>query len=330
VKALGGGAVALVAVLMLLVRPLNVLVGTWRTGLSWRERAFLSWVAPRGIVAAAVSSVFAQRLDEAGISGGAQLRAMVFLVIAFTVVVQGLTAPAVASALGLRRPSADGYAILGANDIGVALARVLRDAGERVALVDSNPAHCERAAAAGLECVHGSGLDPRVQERLELDTRAGCIGATTNEEVNLLFARRARREHRVPKAWAAVQQGHLGIDERTVLDAGAQTLFGQAQDLDLWLGRLAEGEAQLAWWRAGPAPPTPPTADEAHFLPLAVRRGARVVPVDDGRGRPAAGDRVFLVVAKAATGALRDLGWQPEPTRLASPDEGASKDDPDG
>lgn len=324
VRALGIRALALVALLMLLVRPLNVLVGTWRAGLSWRERAFLSWVAPRGIVAAAVSSVFAQRLDEAGLSGGSQLRAMVFLVIALTVVVQGLTAPAVASALGLRRPSADGYAILGANDIGLALASVLRDAGERLALVDSNPAHCERAAAAGLECVHGSGLDPRVQERLELDTRAGCIGATTNEEVNLLFARRARKEHRVPKAWAAVQQGHLGIDEKSVRDAGAQTLFGQAQDLDLWLGRLAEGEAQLAWWRVGTPPPL---AADARFLPVAIRRGSRVVPVDEGQGRPAAGDRLFMIVAQAAAGALRDLGWQSESPWRASTRAGASRAD---
>jgi NhaP-type Na+/H+ or K+/H+ antiporter len=310
VRALGAGALALVAVLMLLVRPLNVLVGTWRADLSWRERAFLSWVAPRGIVAAAVSSLFAQRLDEAGLSGGAQLRAMVFLVIALTVVVQGLTAPAVASALGLRRPSADGYAILGANEIGLALATVLRAAGERVALVDSNPAHCERAVAVGLECVHGSGLDPEVQERLELDTREGCVGVTTNEEVNLLFARRARKEHRVPKAWAAVQEGHLGIDERTVRDAGAQTLFGQAEDLDLWLGRLADGEADLGWWIA---PERPGEATAATFLPVAVERGSRVLPVDSEQGRPAGGDRVFMAVAVGAVAGLRELGWQPEP-----------------
>jgi NhaP-type Na+/H+ or K+/H+ antiporter len=309
VRALGLRSLVLVAVLMLLVRPLNVLVGTWRAGLSWQERAFLSWVAPRGIVAAAVSSVFAQRLDEAGVSGGSQLRAMVFLVIALTVVVQGLTAPAVASLLGLRRPSADGYAILGANDIALALGNALRDAGERVVLVDSNPAHCERAAAAGLQCVHGSGLDPQVQEQLELDTRAGCVGATTNEEVNLLFARRARKEHKVPRAWAAVQEGHLGIDEKIVREAGAQTLFGQEQDLDLWLGRLADGEAQLAWWRVG-RPPTSAAGPE--FLPVAVRRGVRVVPVDEDHGRPVSGDHLFLVVAEAGAERLRGLGWERE------------------
>jgi NhaP-type Na+/H+ or K+/H+ antiporter len=308
VQALGGRGVLVVVVLMLVVRPLNVLAGTWRSGLTLREQAFLSWVAPRGIVAAAVSSVFAQRLDEAGVSGGAQLRALVFLVIAFTVVLQGLTAPAVASALGLRRPSADGYVVLGANEIGRALAAAFRDAGERVVLVDSNPAHCEHATAAGFDCVHGSGLDPQVQERLEIDTRAGCIGVTTNEEVNLLFARRARKEHRVPGVWAALQREHLGIDEEALHAAGVRTLFGEAQHLDLWLARLAEGEAEVGWWAA------PATASGVPFggvaLPLAVERGGRVVPVDEDGRHPVGGERMLLAVVTAGRDVLRARRWR--------------------
>ena len=306
VRALGPRGLLLVAVLVLLVRPLNVLIGTWRAGLTARERAFLSWLAPRGIVAAAVSSLFAHRLDEAGVSGGGQLRAMVFLVIAVTVVVQGLSAPAVAAALGLRRPTNDGYVILGANPIGVALARVLRGAGERVALIDSNPAHCETAREAGLECVHGSGLDPVVQQAVELDTRAGCVGVTTNEEVNLLFARRARKDHRVPRGWVAVERGHIGIDAEAVRTAGAHVLFGAPQQLDLWLGRLATGEARPGWWRAARGGAA---LDGVEALPVAVRRGGGVMPVDEKRGRPDAGDAVYLVATAQAASMLREAGW---------------------
>ena len=72
--------------LMFVVRPLNVLACTVHSNLSWREKAFLSWVAPRGIVAAAVASLFAERLDQTGGEIGGQLRALVFLVIAATVV----------------------------------------------------------------------------------------------------------------------------------------------------------------------------------------------------------------------------------------------------
>jgi NhaP-type Na+/H+ or K+/H+ antiporter len=320
VWALGVRGLVLVAVLVLLVRPLNVLAGTWGAGLTGRERAFLSWLAPRGIVAAAVSSLFAHRLDDAGISGGGQLRAMVFLVIAVTVVAQGLSAPAVAGALGLRLPTNDGYVILGANLLGRALARALRDGGERIVLVDSNPAHCETARAEGLECVHGSGLDPEVQQSAELDTRAGCVGLTTNEEVNLLFARRARKDHRVPRAWVAVEREHLGIEADSVEAAGAHVLFGGAQHLDLWLGRLATGEARLGWWRPPRGVAVP---EDGEALPIARRRGRQVVPVDEKRGQPGAGDGLFVALTDEIAAALREAGWTAE-SETAPPSTGNS------
>jgi NhaP-type Na+/H+ or K+/H+ antiporter len=108
VRALGWAGLATVLVLMFVVRPLNVLAGTFGSDLSWRERAFIAWLAPRGIVAAAVSSLFAQTLTREGMPGGTELRALMFLVIAVTVVVQGLTGGLVAGRLGLRRPSDSG------------------------------------------------------------------------------------------------------------------------------------------------------------------------------------------------------------------------------
>ncbi len=90
--------------LMLVVRPLDVGVCTLGSELDVREKTFLSWLAPRGIVAAAVSSLFARRLAEAGVEGGEALVALVFLVIAATVLVQGGTVGLVAERLGLRLP----------------------------------------------------------------------------------------------------------------------------------------------------------------------------------------------------------------------------------
>ena len=206
VRALGWAGLATVLALMLLVRPLNILAGTMGSDLTWREKVFLSWLAPRGIVAAAVSALFAQSLDEAGRPGGAELRALVFLVIAVTVVVQGLSGGPVASWLGLRRRSDHGFVLLGANPIARAVGKALGDAGEEVVLIDSNPDACRAAENEGFRVLHGSGLDPGIHLKAALDTRAGCLGVTSNEEVNLLFARRARKDfnlnlHEISQAW---------------------------------------------------------------------------------------------------------------------------------
>jgi NhaP-type Na+/H+ or K+/H+ antiporter len=283
VAGLGWAGAGLVAALMLVVRPLNVLAGTWGTDLTWREKTFLGWLAPRGIVAAAVSSLFAESLEQEGIAGGSELRAMVFLVITATVLVQGLSGGLVANLLGLRRPSNRGYVILGANALGLALARALGETGEEVLLIDSNPQACGEAAAEGFLTLHGSGVDHGVQERAELDTRAGCIGVTTNEEVNLLFARQAKKDFKVPRVWVALRRGHLGIDEESVHRFGGHVLFGQPRRTDRWRLRLEQGDAAVEGWLYNGAKPSRLAGGDIgqRLLPLAVRRGRSVLPVDE-------------------------------------------------
>ncbi|MEH1823075.1 MAG: sodium:proton antiporter [Nostoc sp.] len=102
VFALGWGSVLTVLVLMLIVRPINILISTWNQGFNWQQQLFLSWVAPRGIVAASLASLFAVSLTKQGINGGDSIKALVFLTIMMTVFFQGLTAAWVASLLDLR------------------------------------------------------------------------------------------------------------------------------------------------------------------------------------------------------------------------------------
>jgi NhaP-type Na+/H+ or K+/H+ antiporter len=319
VAGLGWPGVGLVAALMFAVRPLNVLAGTWGTDLSWREKTFLGWLAPRGIVAAAVSSLFAETLQQEGIAGGSALRAMVFLVIAATVLVQGLSGGLVAALLGLRRPSNRGYVILGASPLCRALARALGAAGEEIVLIDSNPQACEDAEAEGFQALHGSGLEHAVLERAELDTRAGCLGVTTNEEVNLLFARQARKDFKVPRVWVALRRGHLGVNAEAVHRLGGHVLFGRPRAIDLWTLRLEEGEAAVESWLYDGADPVSGTELMdgnlgSRLLPLAVSRSRRVSPVDEELSFQK-GDQVCLAVAREgrteALEGLRQRGWLP-------------------
>ena len=98
---LGWGGVTCVLVLMLIVRPVAVSLATIGLPLDGRERLFLGWLAPRGIVTAAVASLFSIRLEQAGVLGAGRLQGLVFLTILMTVGLQGLTAQPLAKALGL-------------------------------------------------------------------------------------------------------------------------------------------------------------------------------------------------------------------------------------
>jgi NhaP-type Na+/H+ or K+/H+ antiporter len=140
VRALGWPGVATVAVLMCVIRPLNIWYSTRGSGLTWQEKLFLSWLAPRGIVAAAVAALFAHSLNSHGVPGGRELQALVFMVIGVTVLAQGLTGGPVARRLGLRRASDRGWVILGANELGHTIGRLLRDSNEEVVLRIARPA----------------------------------------------------------------------------------------------------------------------------------------------------------------------------------------------
>jgi len=317
VLGLGTAAWLVVVVLMLVVRPVGVLACTARAGMTWREKAFMSWLAPRGIVAAAVATLFYERLTEAGVSGGEEMRALVFLVIAVTVIFQGLSGGFVARALGVRRSSNNGYVILGADGIGRALARLLRDAGEDIVLVDANSEACQRAQEDGFRVLFGNAFDERILRSAELDTRKAVIATLTNGAVNLMFAEKARGEYKVPKAYVALQRGSFTADQ--VRETGASVLFGDETDLDLWGVRLRRGTAALTRWRfAGREDEGDddrlgvPKEAQNMLLPLAVRDGDDVLPLH-GRSKIDEDIEVFWLVFNEREGEAREWlsarGW---------------------
>lgn len=277
VLALGWRGLITVAVLMFVVRPLDVWICTRGSGLSWRKVTFLAWLAPRGIVAAAVASLFAIELAHAGFEGGTQLEAMVFLVIATTVTVQGLSGNLVASLLDVRRTGRNGFLILGANPLAILLAQVLRESGARATLVDTNVEGCRQAERAGLEVIIGNGLDEETLIQAQADSREGCVAVTPNESVNYLFAQKIRRQFAGPAVYVALQASDSGVSRDLVDALDAHTLFGGERDLYGWLGLVRREQHVLLRCRyAGPgkAPLRFEPDTGALFLPLvAIRQG---------------------------------------------------------
>lgn len=325
VVALGWPGVATVVAMMLVVRPLSVGLGLLGTDLTLRERAFVAWLAPRGVVAAAVASLFAQRLAQQEVPGSLEFQALVFLVIATTVVVQGGLAGPVASFLGVRERERKGFAIVGANPLGRAVARTLGDAGEEVVLIDTSESEGRRARRDGLTVVQG---DARRDESLlaaELPRRRGTVAVTPNPSVNLHVIGVARTRHGVERAAVVLSRLHGGTDEAQVHDAGAGILFGHPVDVEFWSHEFRTGAADVSRWRferdAGEGAPGPGGGAwreraDLQVLPIVLIREGRVEPVTDRlEFRP--GDEVYFAwpyAAGAAAGRwLGERGWVPVP-----------------
>lgn len=186
----GVGAIIFLIALLFIVRPASVFVSTIGSKLTWRERAFLAWMAPRGIVAAAVTSVFALALEEQGNQQARLLVPIVFSVIIGTVLVYGLSGGVLARSLGLADPNPQGLLILGGGSFGSELAQVVQNCGFRTLLVDTNRENILAAQMAGVNTHFGSILGEDTLEKLDLSGLGRLIALTSNDEVNSLAVHR--------------------------------------------------------------------------------------------------------------------------------------------
>ena len=153
---LGWISIAFVAVLVVIARPLAVALSTLGSSLKRNERAFLAWMAPRGIVAAATSSTFALGLSSAGVGGGSEnLVPITFVVIVATALVYGLSGLPVARALGVSSTGPGGVLIIGASGVERAIARALSQRGVPSVIWTTNPEHQKAASDEGLTVYRG-------------------------------------------------------------------------------------------------------------------------------------------------------------------------------
>jgi NhaP-type Na+/H+ or K+/H+ antiporter len=182
------GSLLFLASLILVVRPVAVAAATWGSRFTWRERVFIAAMAPRGIVAAAVVSVFAIELTEIGHAEAARLIPLIFLVIVGTVGVYGIVTPLLARALAVAQPNATGILFIGASPWVRDVAQLLVSADVQVLLADSNWTNVSAARSAGLPAFYGNMLTESALEEIEfkLDGIGHLLALTPNDEVNAL------------------------------------------------------------------------------------------------------------------------------------------------
>ncbi|OAG28393.1 cation:proton antiporter [Thermodesulfatator autotrophicus] len=172
--------------IIFLVRPIAVFCSTIKSGLSLREKLFLSAVSPRGIIAAAVSSLFAIHLSEYGFPQADKLVSLVFLVIMGTVVINSFFLKPLANFLKVSQPDPQGVLFVGAHDWAREMARKIHEEGFEVLLVDTNWFHIKLAEQEGLPHFYASVFSDCVLEEIEFEGIGKLFALTGNDEVNSL------------------------------------------------------------------------------------------------------------------------------------------------
>ncbi|MFC4261038.1 cation:proton antiporter [Marinobacter lacisalsi] len=183
---LGWGLVAVLAILILVARPLSIVLSAMGTRLNWREKLFLSWIAPRGIVAAAVSALFAFQLENQGYQDAGTLVPLVFMLIIVTVTLQSLTARPIAKALGVAEPAAYGFLILGANSGARAIAQALQKNEIPVVLTDTNWENVRQARMDGLKVYFGNPTSEHASTHLDLTGVGKLLVISPYKQLNSL------------------------------------------------------------------------------------------------------------------------------------------------
>jgi len=184
---IGWPELAFLAALVLVIRPLSVAVSTFGSELEWRERAMVAFVAPRGIVAAAVASIFALELAHAGYEAY-QLVSLTFMVIIGTVAIYGLGSRPVARLLGVSKPDPQGILFVGAHPWALRIAGAVQREGFNVCLADTNYSNIADARMEGLPTYFGSTLTEAALDTIDLDGIGRVLALTANDEVNSLTA----------------------------------------------------------------------------------------------------------------------------------------------
>ena len=190
IRQIGWVSLAFVAVLVLVGRPVAVGLSTMRSALDLRERAFIAWMAPRGIVAAATSTTFALGLSQAGVGGGAdKLIPITFIVIVATALLYGLSGAPVARALGVAHTGPGGVLLIGATAVARAIGRALQDGGLTVLVWTRDDERAAAAAADGLTVYRGDPTeDAAADAPSDLDQVEYALAVGDDEALNAMIA----------------------------------------------------------------------------------------------------------------------------------------------
>lgn len=274
------------ALVVFLLRPIVVFLSTWNSeNVSLREKLFISWISPRGIVTAAIASIFALdltqntdiklSLDE--VFQASMLLPMTFLVILGTVVLQSLTAAPLARLLNVQQTEASGVIFLSAAEPARFLARFLKSKGIDVLLYDTSQINIRDASREGLEVAQDNVMDEQTRERLDLVHYGQFYGMTQNVEINTLAGNLFSKELGKNRVFRLISKPEMKLQEK---DLQANMLFQGKMDFGGFLD-LIRKKPEIKEKALGTKQEVEQFLSEAERLPLFIFRKdkKRYVPV---------------------------------------------------
>jgi CPA1 family monovalent cation:H+ antiporter len=188
-QSIGLSSLLFVAVVLVAVRPLTILIATFKAPMRWQDKVLMAWVAPRGIVAAATASIFGPALVDAGYPEAQILMPLVFLVILATVIIHGVTLAPLARRLDLAAKEENGLLIVGANDWTRALANELKELDIDVLVADGSWYRLKPVRMDGIRTYYGEVLSEHAEHELEDEHLSYLLCATDNDYYNALVCK---------------------------------------------------------------------------------------------------------------------------------------------
>ncbi len=174
----------LFAIIVFIIRPIGVFLSATNSSLLFKEKLFISWVGPRGIVAAGIASLFGSKLAEAGVVGAEYITPLVFMVVLGTVLLNATTARLFAKVIGVFLKESNGILIIGANEVSCLIAKYLQENDRNVVLIDNNQINTNKAKKEGLEALDVDIYSEELLDNIELNDVGYLMALTGNNDIN--------------------------------------------------------------------------------------------------------------------------------------------------
>ncbi|MFD1094532.1 cation:proton antiporter [Salegentibacter chungangensis] len=219
-------ALWLFAVVVFLVRPLGVFVSSIGSSLKFNEKLFISWVGPRGIVAAGIASLFGLELASQGVEGAEYITPLVFMVVLGTVLLNATTARFFAQLVGVFLKNSEGILIIGASDISRIIGEYLKRHNRHVVLVDNNGTNIRKAKELGLEAIQENVYSDDLINNIELNDIGYLMAMTSNSEINKNAINKFKKHFGENGSFRVVSSDEMNNPE----DNPKEGLFSQTDD----------------------------------------------------------------------------------------------------
>ena len=174
----------LFAVVVFIIRPIAVFLSTHGSKLKFKEKLFISWVGPRGIVAAGIASLFGSKLIKQGVEGAEYITPLVFMIVLGTVLLNATTARLFAKIVGVFLTKSDGILIVGASKVSRLIGHYLESNGRHVVLIDSNQTNIDKAKELGLEAINTNIYSETLMDNIELNDVGYLMALTGSNDIN--------------------------------------------------------------------------------------------------------------------------------------------------